>query len=94
VDFFVVDVSEKDYIIVNMRDILYDKHQDCEVVVNWARTNAQGLPALCCKQHRDKHNRLCYIDWVSKKELSYLIYVLEIEEIYEEPYGNYNTYFG
>lgn len=66
-----------------MQDTVYHRHQNCEVVVNWARTNAQGLPALCCKVHRDKHNRLCYIDWVSKKELDYLLTVLGVEEVYD-----------
>jgi len=90
----VIDIFKKHSIIVNMRDTIYNQHQKCEVVINWARTNAQGLPALCCKQHTDKHNRLCYIDWVSKKQLNYLIWGLGIEEIYEEPYGNYNAYWG
>lgn len=76
-----------------MQDTLYNKHKDCEVVINWARTNAQGLPALCCKHHRDKHNRLCYIDWLNNKQLYHLSKHTEIEAIYDE-YGTFNAYFG
>ena len=72
------------------------KHENCQVVINTARTNTHGLPALCCKHHRDKHNQLCWIKWLNKKELNYLTYMLHIEHVYDttyDSYGNFNAYF-
>ena len=79
-----------------MKDTVYNQHENCEVIINLARTNSTGMPALCCKHHRDKHNQLAYIKWLSKKEYGYLKFVLGIEELIDhsyDPYGNYNAYF-
>jgi len=79
-----------------MEERIYNIHKHCDVVINLSWCNADGMPALCCKHHRNKHNQLCYIKWLSKKEYGYLKFVLGIEEVIDDrpdSYGNYNAYF-
>lgn len=50
------------------------KHDNAEVYVDYAHTNAHGQPALKCKD-TDK-----WIQWVSKKDLPHLLRI-EMHEV-------------
>ena len=64
-----------------MQNNLYEIHKDCEMIINYVRCNAHGRPSLCCKEHKDKHGRPQWIDWVSKESEDYLIEGLCIDFI-------------
>lgn len=69
-----------------MKEIVAIRHRNCELVINWARTNSSGNPALVCADHRDKKGRHTYIDWVSTNKIMPLINmgVREIQDEREE----------
>ena len=85
-----------------MKDSIYEKHKHCKLVINWARVNTYGCPALCCAEHFDKKGRLQLLDWLNTTQLAYCISELELTEIHSEPNthyrensvkGNFSTYF-
>jgi hypothetical protein len=66
---------------MNMKKTIINKHDNCQPIINWGRTNAQGMPALCCSTCRTvkkdsigrvKSSRLAWIDWISKDKLPIL----------------------
>ena len=65
-----------------MKQSLVKKHHNCELVINWARTN-NFSPALVCANHRDKKGRHQYIDWISDNNIMPLI-DMGVRQIYDE----------
>ena len=74
---------------IYMNNNLYNLHKNCDIVINWARVNAYGCPALCCADHFDKKKRLQWLDWLNTKQLAYCINELKITEIHCEPDPHY-----
>ena len=68
-----------------MQNNLYEQHKDCEMIINYARCNAHQRPSLCCAEHKDKHGRPQWIDWVCKESEDYLIEGLCCDIIGEPP---------
>ena len=74
-------LCERYSIIYNMNKNIEEKHANCEPIINWGRTNAHGLPALCCSTHRTikrvngrvVSSNLAWLDWISKGDLQLLI---------------------
>ena len=66
-----------------MKETVAIRHRKCELVINWARTNNHGCPALVCANHRDKKGRHSYIDWISEKKIMPLI-EMGVREIQDE----------
>ena len=55
-----------------MKKSIINKHDNCQPLINWGRTNSSGQPALCCSRCRDRKGRLAWIDWISKDQLPIL----------------------
>lgn len=66
-----------------MQNNLYELHKNCEMLVNYVRTNTHGRPSLCCATCKDKHGRPQWIDWISKENEDYLIEGLCVDVVGE-----------